>query len=449
MTTATTPATGAAPVEGSVLDALQAAWRRSDALFELLPPEALAERPIPLRHPFVFYVGHLPAFAWNQVVRGVLGEPGFRPDFDELFERGIDPLDDGGVPVEPEWPPMSEIHAYRDEVRRRLLDAAPQVAAPAEQDVLCDGEAIWHVVLEHEVMHHETLLYMLAESRHTDGRRPADAPLATGPGVEATPVDVPAGRTLLGGHRDDQPFGWDNEFPAQAVEVDAFRIDSHPVTNARFRAFVEAGGYADDSLWSEAGRAWRDEHDVRHPHTWRLGQDGWTVRGPFDERPFEELAGWPAQVSQAEAAAFCAWAGGRLPTEAELGHAAYGTPEGALRAFPWGDEAPAAGHANAGFTRWSPVPVGSLPEGASAFGVHELVGNGWEHTSTPFRPLPGFEAWVRTYPGYSADFFDDAHTVVFGGSWATDHRLLRRSLRNWFQPHYPYVFSKFRVVHPG
>ena len=67
----------------------------------------------------------------------------------------------------------------------------------------------------------------------------------------------------------------------------------------------------------------------------------------------------------------------------------------------------------------------------------------------PFRPLPGFTPWARTYPGYSADFFDDAHFVVFGGSWATDARLLRRSFRNWYQPEYPFVFSKFRVVHPG
>jgi formylglycine-generating enzyme required for sulfatase activity len=89
--------------------------------------------------------------------------------------------------------------------------------------------------------------------------------------------------------------------------------------------------------------------------------------------------------------------------------------------------------------------VGSRPETASAFGVQELVGNGWEWTSTEFGPLPGFVPHPA-YPGYSADFFDGRHHVVLGASWATDRRLVRPSFRNWFQPHYPYVFSKFRLA---
>jgi len=81
--------------------------------------------------------------------------------------------------------------------------------------------------------------------------------------------------------------------------------------------------------------------------------------------------------------------------------------------------------------------------------VDELVGNGWEWTETPFGGLPGFTPFLRTYPGYSVDFFDGRHYVLRGASWATDAQLVRRSFRNWFQPHYPYVFSKFRCVHPA
>ena len=86
------------------------------------------------------------------------------------------------------------------------------------------------------------------------------------------------------------------------------------------------------------------------------------------------------------------------------------------------------------------------PAGDSAFGVSDLLGNGWEWTDTPFLPRPGFSAWARTYPGYSADFFDGAHRVLCGGAWPTDPRLLRRSFRNWFRPQYPWVFSTFRRV---
>jgi formylglycine-generating enzyme required for sulfatase activity len=73
------------------------------------------------------------------------------------------------------------------------------------------------------------------------------------------------------------------------------------------------------------------------------------------------------------------------------------------------------------------------------------VGDGWEWTATPFAPFPGFEP-MGGYEGYSADFFDGRHYVLLGASWATDDLLARRSFRNWFQPHYPYVFAKFRCV---
>jgi formylglycine-generating enzyme required for sulfatase activity len=74
------------------------------------------------------------------------------------------------------------------------------------------------------------------------------------------------------------------------------------------------------------------------------------------------------------------------------------------------------------------------------------VGNGWEWTETPFAAFPGFEAWIPGYEGYSADFFDGKHFVLKGASWATAAGLVRRSFRNWFQAHYPYVFAKFRCV---
>ena len=94
------------------------------------------------------------------------------------------------------------------------------------------------------------------------------------------------------------------------------------------------------------------------------------------------------------------------------------------------------------------MPVGTLKDAVSPFGVHELVGNGWEWTQTPFAPFEGFEANISTYPGYSADFFDGHHDVVFGASWATARRLMRPGFRNWYQRHYPYVFSSFRLAHP-
>ena len=127
----------------------------------------------------------------------------------------------------------------------------------------------------------------------------------------------------------------------------------------------------------------------------------------------------------------------KLPTEEQFHRAAYGTSDSEVeRNYPWGEEAPEARHGNFDFTHWDPSPVGSYPRGASALGVQDVVGNGWEWTSTEFKAFPGFAA-MPFYPGYSANFFDGKHYVMKGGSPRTAACLLRRSFRNWFQPHYP------------
>jgi len=171
--------------------------------------------------------------------------------------------------------------------------------------------------------------------------------------------------------------------------------------------------------------------------------DAWHYRTLFEEIPLP-LA-WPVCVSQAEAATYARRAGKSLPTEAQFHRAAYGAPDGRERLFPWGDEPPAARHGNFDFAHWAPRPVGAHPAGTSAFGVADLVGNGWEWTSTVFAPFAGFEP-LPFYPTYSSYAFDGRHFVLKGGSHRTAACLLRRSFRNWYLPHFPYVYAKFRCV---
>jgi formylglycine-generating enzyme required for sulfatase activity len=123
----------------------------------------------------------------------------------------------------------------------------------------------------------------------------------------------------------------------------------------------------------------------------------------------------------------------------------YGVPDGRDRAHPWGDAPPDATRGNFGFRRFDPTPVGAHPAGASAFGLEDSTGNGWEWTSTPFASFPGFRP-MASYPQYSADFFDGRHFVMKGGSPVTSENLLRRSFRNWFRAAYPYVYAKFRLA---
>jgi ergothioneine biosynthesis protein EgtB len=438
--------------EGLLTD-LEKAWARSDALFRMLTPEALAAQPIALRQPFIFYLGHLPAFAWNQVCRGVLGQPSFDPAFDDLFARGIDPVetDSYGAAAADAWPAVAPILSYRDCIREAIRDARAELkrrARTGNDDVLIRQARIFAVVLEHEVMHHETLLYMIQQLPAEQKLRPPGLPpLERGAvAAPARPVAVPGARVRLGADFGDVPFGWDNEFGRLEVEVEGFAIDSTPVRNRELLEFVAAGGYERREHWRDEDWAWRERRRIAHPAMWRRSGGGWTQQTLFDEVPLDEVLDWPVYVSWAEARAFARWRGARLPMEAQWHQAAYGTPHRTMRSYPWGEEQPSPRHGNFGLHHWSPVPVGRFPEGASAWGVLDLVGNGWEWTDTVFGPWPGFTPYIRTYPGYSVDFFDGRHYVLRGASWATDEALIRRSFRNWFQPHYPYVFAKFRCV---
>jgi len=311
-------------------------------------------------------------------------------------------------------------------------------------------------------MHAETLAYMLphlpldafapgvaVEPRAQGGGPGSGAPEAdfvrTGAPGAVRPIAIPAGCATLGRARGGGVFGWDNEFEGGVEVVPAFTIDARNVTNREFLAFLEAGGYATRELWRDEDWAWREEHGVTHPVLWLPRKTGgWRQRFTFVEGPL--AAEFPVQVSLAEARAYAAWRGRRLPTEAEYHRAAYGTPSGHERPHPWGADEPVGGvHGAFDCVRFDPAPVGAYPAGDSAFGVADLVGNGWEWTDTPFAPFDGFVADSR-YAGYSANFFDGKHAVLKGASTQTDAGLVRRSFRNWFQAHYPYVFAAFRCV---
>ena len=432
---------------GDIRRRLEACWSRSDEIFDLLEPGALLDQPVALRHPLIFYLGHLPAFAWNQVCRGALDRPAFRPDFDALFERGIDPMGVDHYESAAEWPPISEIIDYRDRVRHELLTAIDEVADRAAEDPLAEGGRIFEVAIEHELMHQETLQYLFQQLPFDRKRRPqAMAPYRFDGATPPAVVEIGGGGVVLGADSSAGDFGWDNEFPQLEVSVGDFAMDRTPVRNAEFREFVADGGYSRAELWGDDDWRWRQRIGLELPIFWSHDNGSLTYDTLFDRLDLGGVRDWPVYASHAEARAFCRWRGARLPTEAEFHRAAYTTPSGENRRYPWGDSAPSPSHGNFDFHHWSPTPVGCLPGGDSAWGVAELVGNGWEWTDSVFAPFPGFEATIRSYPGYSADFFDGLHRVMLGASWATPTQLIRRSFRNWFQRHYPFMFAKFRCV---
>jgi len=419
--------------------------RRSQELFGLVTDEAYYSRPITLRNPIVFYEGHLAAFSINTLIKKALRQPGIDAELEVLFARGIDPeLSPADDDLQALWPSRARVAAYVAEADARLREALTRATLDVPGDPLLDRAEAVHTIIEHEEMHQETLQYIWHRLPFTQKLRPADLCLLTEGRIPPhEQIAIPAGMATLGAARGEIPFGWDNELPSFTVDVPAFAIDRHDVTNGEFLEFVDAGGYSNESLWTPDAWAWRESSGVEHPLFWERFDGRWTWRGMFERVPLPES--WPVYVSQAEAWAFARWRGRRLPTEAEYHRAAFGTPEGHERRLPWGEAPADETRGNAGAVHWDPVPVGSYPAGVSAFGVHDLAGNGWEWTASPFRPFPGFQA-MPSYPEYSADFFDDAHFVLKGGSPATPFDHIRRSFRNWFRPHYPYVYATFRTV---
>ncbi len=418
---------------------------RTRALFDLVKPEAYWAQPIALRHPIVFYDGHIHGFLWNTLFRKVLGRPSFNPDFDMLFARGIDPasLVDAQAKSRASWPEPDEVAQYKaciDEALYGFLETFDP-GQPASHPLLTHGE-ILYLLLEHEWMHQETLLYIIHQLPH-HLKNPPQRPDARPPQPQIQPesIEIPRGEVRLGAYPGEFPYGWDNEFPAMTMTLARFAIDRYPITNGQFLSFVEAGGYANPEYWRPADWAWCQQEKKQHPFFWKRQDGQWQLRDLFEDIPLP--LDWPVFVTQAEATAYARFVGKRLPTEAEFHRAAYGD---ALDApYPWGWEAPGPTVANVAFQAWSPMPVGSHPKGASPYGVEDLVGDAWEWTATPFAPFPGFKP-SQGYPQYSADFFDGQHYVMKGGSCFTDARLLRRPLRNWFYGHYPYMYAKFRCV---
>jgi ergothioneine biosynthesis protein EgtB len=417
--------------------------------------DAYYSQPIALRHPIVFYEGHLPGFSFNTLVKKVLGGGSIDPRLESLFARGIDPAEHHDRPEAsasaPDhralWPDRDTVRQFAAAADRSVVEALSRANLDGPGDRPNDSpigraEAVF-TILEHEAMHQETLLYMWHRLPFDQKRRPAGySPRVDGDVPPIEWVDVPAGRVTLGVDRAAIPFGWDNEFPACRADVAAFSIERHNVTNARYLEFVGDGGYQDARWWRPEDWRWIQADSVTHPLFWERHDGAWYWRGMFD------LIGlplsWPVYVSHAEASAYARWRGGRLPAEAEYQRAAFGVSSGE-RPHPWGDGEPSRDRGVFDFSSWDPEPSGSHPAGRSAWGIEDLTGNGWEWTSTPFGPFPGFRA-MASYPEYSADFFGQDHFVMKGASPATARELLRPTFRNWFRARYPYVYAGFRCV---
>ena len=302
----------------------------------------------------------------------------------------------------------------------------------------------FELALRHEDMHGEALLMTL----QTLGLPPPQfdrpvlaVPVSTG-SVRRNEIEFEGG-TFDMGSRNGPDFAFDNEQPSHRVTVAPFALASTQVSNADYLAFVEAGGYDERRFWTGPGWKWRNEAGAHAPRYWRRDHRHWLVRR-FDR--WERLA--PEEpvihVSAFEAEAYCSFARMRLPTEAEWEWAARaGLAPGEDR-YPWGKApATAAGSVNLDRAYGRLVHVAALTDSCTRTGLHQMLGNVWEWTSTAFAGYPGFVP--GHYKEYSQPWFGD-HRVLRGGCFATRARLVHSRFRNFYTPDRNDIFAGFRLA---
>ncbi|HLY82965.1 MAG TPA: ergothioneine biosynthesis protein EgtB [Acidimicrobiales bacterium] len=414
---------------------LEAVRDHSLGLLAPLSDDELMRQHSPLMSPLVWDLAHVGNYEDLWLVRAAGGRPAVDPTLDELYDAFRHPRAD-----RPSLPLLGPDAArrYIGEVRSRALDVVDKLLFDPDVPLLA-GAFVAGLCVQHEHQHAETMLATL-QLMDGDGYRPVLPPPRSGPRPSrpAAPAEVlVAGGPFVQG-TDSEGWAYDNERPAHEVDLPAFWVDTFPVTNGQYIEFIEAGGYASPSLWSEPGWRWRQEARLEHPGFWRReGPRSWSrVRfGWVEEVPADE----PVQhVCWYEADAYARWAGKRLPTEAEWERAARGGR------YPWGDSPPAATLANLGGRQFGPASVGSYPEGAASSGAQQMIGDVWEWTSSDFQGYPGFTAFP--YREYSEVFFGPEYKVLRGGSWATHGSAVRVTFRNWDYPIRRQIFAGFRCA---
>lgn len=298
------------------------------------------------------------------------------------------------------------------------------------------------------------LLSLYHEDMHAEAYRmslqtlglPAPGPSLATPPPAAAPIEqrevmFPGGR-FVQGSSPGLDFVFDNELCAHEVEIAPFALAVCTVMQGEYREFVEAGGYRDARLWSEAGWQWRSVAGLDHPRHWRREGGQWLARS-FDRWAPIQATQPMLLVSAYEAEAYAAYAGARLPSEAEWEFAARFGLAGDGDRYPWGNAAKPAGEVNLDLYYGGPVPVQALSTGDSAGGLRQMLGNVWEWTSTTFGPYPGFQP--GPYKEYSQPWFGD-HRVLRGGSFATRARLVHNRWRNFYTPDRSDVFAGIRLA---
>ena len=431
-----------------ILAYFHATSARYEQLYEVLTcDEAYFKKSIALRHPLIFYFGHTATFFINKLLLAGLIDQRINPAFESMFAVGVDEMSwDDLSEAHYNWPSVKEVRAYRQAVRETIdqLIRTQPLTLPIGWD-----HPWWGVLMgiEHERIHLETSSVLIRQHQiDYVAPHPAWEPCreaATPPHNQL--VAVPSAEFRLGRNQGDSVYGWDNEFGHHKAVTTPFQASRYLVSNQEFLAFVEAGGYADKSLWLEEGAGWLDFSKAQHPAFWIKDGAQWRLRLMLEEVPMPW--DWPVETNYHEAKAFCQWKARvssepvRLPTEDEW--QAMHIFAGAIEAA---SKVPAP--ANIQLDHYaSSCPITEFAHGP----LFDVIGNVWQWTETPIYPFENFEVH-DLYDDFTTPTFDGRHNLIKGGSWISCGNealsISRYAFRRHFFQHagFRYVVSNATVV---
>lgn len=411
-----------------------------ESLFQTLKnDEAYYVKPIPLRHPLIFYYGHTNTFFINKLILAGLITKRVNPQFESMFAVGVDEMGwDDVNEMNYNWPSPAEVKAYRASVRS-VVDA---LINTLPLNLPIDWDSQWWPILmgiEHERIHLETSSVLIRQHdlqfvQQSSAWAPCRAFEVPAPVNEL--VSIPARDIELS--KSTQYYGWDNEYGQFKTHCPAFQAAKYLTSNEEFLAFVEAGGYHDDKYWQEEGLSWRQYTQAEHPTFWVKQGDTWKLRLMTEE--VDMPWSWPVEINYHEAKAFCNWQSlqlgkqVRMPTEQEW----YSIYEHAGLS----DEKLASSmNVNLFLDHFaSSCPVNQFAHGD----LYDVVGNVWQWTESPIFPFDGFKVHPL-YDDFTTPTFDGRHNIIKGGSWISTGNEAIKSARYAFRRHF-FQHAGFRYI---
>ena len=414
---------------------------RYELLFEtLVSDEAYYIKPITLRHPLIFYLGHTATFFTNKLILARVITHRINPRLESMFAVGVDEMSwDDLDTTHYDWPKVDEVRHYRSIMREtidRLITELP-ITLPIGWN-----SPWWSIIMgiEHERIHLETSSVLIRQHalKYVKPHPQWEPCRKTGIAPENQLITVPAGSVQIGKSIADTTYGWDNEYGSHHTEIPTFQASRYLVSNKEFLSFVEANGYTTDQYWEQEGLGWLRHSQAQHPTFWIKLDNHWHLRLMTDIIPIPW--DWPVDVNYHEAKAFCNWKSTRdklpvrLPTEDEW-YRLYDSSN--LSDIPTAQLASGNIHLD---YHASSCPVNEFKHGD----FFDIVGNVWQWTETPTYPFTGFEVHPH-YDDFTTPTFDDRHNLIKGGSWISCGNESLKSSRYAFRRHF-FQHAGFRYV---